>query len=136
MRSQTAARELAGMGYINVRDYPEGKSNWIGGYQPRRDPTINLPDKSDKNSFRLYFGRRIELRIMKLLTPLLQITFLVSLGVSASSRLPINFQRNAPVAVGDFAPDFTLEDQNRNKVTLSNARGKSPVVLVFYRGYW
>jgi peroxiredoxin len=40
------------------------------------------------------------------------------------------------VAVGELAPDFTLEDQNGNKVTLSEARGKSPVVLVFYRGYW
>jgi cytochrome oxidase Cu insertion factor (SCO1/SenC/PrrC family) len=45
-------------------------------------------------------------------------------------------QRAAPVAVGDTAPDFTLEDQNGHKITLSEARGKSPVVLVFYRGYW
>ena len=41
-----------------------------------------------------------------------------------------------PVAVGDAAPDFTLSDQNGQKVTLSAARGKKPVVLVFYRGYW
>ncbi len=44
--------------------------------------------------------------------------------------------RNTPVGVGDVAPDFTLEDQNGQKVKLSDARGKSPVVLVFYRGYW
>jgi peroxiredoxin len=44
--------------------------------------------------------------------------------------------RATPVAVGDVAPDFTLEDQNGHKVTLSDARSKSPVVLVFYRGYW
>ncbi len=44
--------------------------------------------------------------------------------------------RKAPVGVGEVAPDFTLEDENGNKVTLSEARGKSPVVLVFYRGYW
>jgi peroxiredoxin len=44
--------------------------------------------------------------------------------------------RSAPIAVGDVAPDFTLEDQNRHKVTLSDARGKNPIVLVFYRGYW
>jgi cytochrome oxidase Cu insertion factor (SCO1/SenC/PrrC family) len=44
--------------------------------------------------------------------------------------------RSAPVAVGELAPDFTLEDQNKTKVTLSAARNKSPVVLVFYRGYW
>ena len=44
--------------------------------------------------------------------------------------------RNTPVGVGEVAPDFTLEDQNGQKVKLSEARGKSPVVLVFYRGYW
>jgi peroxiredoxin len=34
------------------------------------------------------------------------------------------------------APDFTLSDERGRKVTLSEARGKAPVVLVFYRGYW
>ena len=41
-----------------------------------------------------------------------------------------------PVKVGDAAPDFTLVDHRGNKVTLSDAKGKSPVVVVFYRGYW
>ena len=45
-------------------------------------------------------------------------------------------QRNSPVAIGETAPDFTLEDQNGNKVTLSDSRGKNPVVLVFYRAHW
>ena len=45
-------------------------------------------------------------------------------------------QRATPVMVGETAPDFTLEDQNTRKITLSESRGKSPVVLVFYRGYW
>ncbi len=40
------------------------------------------------------------------------------------------------VKLGDTAPDFTLTDQNGGKVTLSEAVKKSPVVLVFYRGYW
>lgn len=44
--------------------------------------------------------------------------------------------RKNPVAVGETAPNFTLEDQDRNKITLSEFRDKSPVVLVFYRGYW
>ena len=44
--------------------------------------------------------------------------------------------RSTPIAVGDTAPDFTLEDKNKNKVTLSDASAQSPVVLVFYRGYW
>lgn len=51
------------------------------------------------------------------------------------SSLP-HSQRDSPVAIGEVAPDFTLADENGNKVTLSESRGKSPVVLVFYRGYW
>ena len=41
-----------------------------------------------------------------------------------------------PVGIGEAAPDFTLVDHHGTKVTLSDAKGKSPVVLVFYRGYW
>lgn len=41
-----------------------------------------------------------------------------------------------PKGVGDTAPDFTLVDHHGKKVTLSDSKGKSPVVLVFYRGYW
>lgn len=44
--------------------------------------------------------------------------------------------RATPVAVGEMAPDFALEDHHGRKATLSESRGKSPVVLVFYRGYW
>ncbi|MEO8435059.1 MAG: redoxin domain-containing protein [Pyrinomonadaceae bacterium] len=44
--------------------------------------------------------------------------------------------RNSPVVVGEMAPDFTLEDHNNRKVTLSSARGSMPTVLVFYRGNW
>ncbi len=40
--------------------------------------------------------------------------------------------RTATLQVGDMAPDFTLVDQNRNKVTLSEFRGKQNVVLAFY----
>ena len=41
-----------------------------------------------------------------------------------------------PVGIGEAAPDFTLVDHHGNKVRLSDSKGKSPVVLVFYRGYW
>ena len=44
--------------------------------------------------------------------------------------------RTSPVQVGEMAPDFTLEDQHNQKVSLSSAHGKMPVVLVFYRGHW
>ena len=41
-----------------------------------------------------------------------------------------------PVGIGEVAPDFRLVDHHATKVTLSDSKGKSPVVLVFYRGYW
>jgi len=40
------------------------------------------------------------------------------------------------VKVGDGAPDFTLENVDGNRITLSSFRGKSDVVLIFYRGHW
>ena len=40
--------------------------------------------------------------------------------------------QTAPLKVGDKAPDFTLPDQNGNKVTLSQYLGKKNVVLAFY----
>jgi peroxiredoxin len=36
------------------------------------------------------------------------------------------------VLIGDHAPDFTLNNQNGEEVTLSSFKGKKPVVLVFY----
>lgn len=53
----------------------------------------------------------------------------IATGLSAQTRAK-------PVAVGEAAPDFTLVDHHGKKVTLSHSKGKSPVVLVFYRGYW
>jgi peroxiredoxin len=45
---------------------------------------------------------------------------------------------DTPVAikVGEPAPDFTLADASGKPVALAAYRGKKPVVLVFYRGYW
>ena len=36
------------------------------------------------------------------------------------------------VEVGTQAPDFTLNDYNKQEVTLSSFRGDKPVLLVFY----
>lgn len=44
--------------------------------------------------------------------------------------------RKAPVQIGETAPDFVLEDEQGRRVQLAAARGKMPVVLVFYRGWW
>jgi len=44
--------------------------------------------------------------------------------------------RSEPVKIGEMAPNFTLEDQNGQKVSLSTLRGGGPTVLAFYRGNW
>jgi cytochrome oxidase Cu insertion factor (SCO1/SenC/PrrC family) len=38
--------------------------------------------------------------------------------------------------VGERAPEFTLGDARGRPVSLADYRGRKPVVLVFYRGYW
>lgn len=38
--------------------------------------------------------------------------------------------------VGQPAPDFTLTDAAGRPVSLADYRGRKPVVVVFYRGYW
>ena len=69
-------------------------------------------------------------------TTMLLITLLFSIGLCANAHSPAYGQRTGPIGIEEVAPDFTLQDQNGQKITLSDARGKSPVVLVFYRGYW
>ena len=61
-------------------------------------------------------------------------TLLASMTLAAAlSAQPPGF--NPPkttLKVGDMAPDFTLEDQNGKKVSLSEFRGKKNVALAFY----
>jgi hypothetical protein len=38
--------------------------------------------------------------------------------------------------LGERAPDFALSDAAGRPVSLGDYRGKKPVLLVFYRGYW
>ncbi len=64
------------------------------------------------------------------------ILVLASTSASFSRSLNTTQKTKSPVATGTVAPDFTLEDQRGRKITLSESRGKNPVVLVFYRGYW
>ena len=49
------------------------------------------------------------------------------------ARVPV-----APTALreGERPPDFTLPDASGRPVSLADYRGKKPLVLVFYRGYW
>ena len=46
---------------------------------------------------------------------------------------PLDLER---IKVGDKAPDFTLEDMNGSRISLSDFRGQQNVILVFYRGHW
>lgn len=66
--------------------------------------------------------------------------FFVALSCSNSklnSELDAELKpRNEPVKIGEMAPNFTLEDQNGQKVSLSALRGNAPTVLAFYRGNW
>ena len=74
-----------------------------------------------------------ELRMLVLTSLACFLVMLTGISYATVETVP---QRDAPVTVGETAPDFTLEDQNARKVTLSESRAKNPVVLVFYRGYW
>lgn len=73
---------------------------------------------------------------MKLFTALLQAIVLIAAAIGATAQAPATSAQSAPIGVGAMAPEFTLGDQDGNKVTLTEARSKGPVVLVFYRGYW
>ena len=72
---------------------------------------------------------------MRFATTLLQSAALCGLLIAFNSS-GVAQNRASPVAIGEVAPDFTLESHQGTKITLSEAREKSPVVMVFYRGYW
>lgn len=73
---------------------------------------------------------------MKRVTTILStfITFFVFGAIDAAAQTAKT--PTTPIDVGETAPEFTLTDHNGKTIKLSDARGKSPVVLVFYRGYW
>jgi cytochrome oxidase Cu insertion factor (SCO1/SenC/PrrC family) len=76
---------------------------------------------------------------MKTVTALLLLLFVSSCAKGPNTGSANNADltpRATPVAVDEMAPDFTLEDQNGQKITLSAARGTAPTVLAFYRGNW
>jgi cytochrome oxidase Cu insertion factor (SCO1/SenC/PrrC family) len=61
------------------------------------------------------------------LAVLLAASFLPSLHAADQAAPP-----TPTVKVGDVAPDFTLTDQNGNKVSLHEFKGKKSVALAFY----
>ncbi len=40
------------------------------------------------------------------------------------------------VALGTQAPNFSLTTSDGERVSLGDFRGRQPVLLVFYRGWW
>lgn len=68
---------------------------------------------------------------------LLVVSFSCSAKLDSTTSDSAELQpRTSPLAVGEMAPDFTLEDQNNQKLTFSSARAGRPTILVFYRGNW
>ena len=120
-----SARELAALGYTRCEIML--RANRIGLMQ-------DCPWKASTNiEWQTIGGYMVnDLRIL-LLTSVCG--FGLALTGSSTTRIETMTQRATPVMVGETVPDFTLEDQSSRKITLSESRGKSSVVLVFYRGY-
>ena len=75
--------------------------------------------------------------------PLILTLILVVVTVSARAQSPLAPPKLPPPApasvklkVGDLAPSFGLPNGDGKLVLLSEYTARSPVVLVFYRGYW
>jgi peroxiredoxin len=51
---------------------------------------------------------------------------------TVASPKTITEEVNMPLKVGDAAPDFSLRDANRNKISLADFKGRKTVVLAFY----
>ena len=73
---------------------------------------------------------------MTLQIPAAIVLMMASISCSIIQDVSKLAARTTPVKVQEQAPDFTLEDQSNWKVTLSSGFGKTPTVLVFYRGSW
>ena len=66
------------------------------------------------------------------LVSLSALALLLVASVAAQSQAKAGAPPEPKFKVGDTAPDFTLLDQNRKEVKLSDFRGKKSVVLAFY----
>ena len=69
---------------------------------------------------------------MRRLAPLLLVLLATIFAAQSPAQQPQPGIAKTQLKVGDAAPDFTLPDQNRKPVKLSDFRGKKNVVLAFY----
>jgi len=61
----------------------------------------------------------------KIITAVFALTIMLAVSAGAAEKFPMLWLNNA-------APDFTLQDQNGKKVTLSSFKDKSAVVVIFW----
>jgi hypothetical protein len=54
----------------------------------------------------------------------------------AAGELPDSPEQIDPLLIGSSVPDVTLRDTGGEPISLSEARGDKPAVVVFYRGGW
>lgn len=78
-------------------------------------------------------ARRIQIGAGPGFSAALLLFVLAAIPLRAQELSPTDLER---VKVGSVAPDFSLPDISGRKVSLSYLRGKSNVILVFYRGQW
>jgi peroxiredoxin len=64
------------------------------------------------------------------------VTGLAQQSPLAPPKLPAPAPASVTLKVGDRAPDFGLPNGDGKLVLLSEYTARSPVVLIFYRGYW
>jgi len=69
---------------------------------------------------------------MRRLAPLLLVLLATIFASQSPAQQPQPGIAKTQLKVGDAAPDFTLPDQNRKPVKLSDFHGKKNVVLAFY----
>jgi hypothetical protein len=100
-------------------------------------PAIGQPDNPGKQIFleeamtlnKIYFSRYGQDKpgSAKYALILLVLSILLVSLLNACSQ-----QASGGLKVGDVAPDFTLQDTSGNPVSLSDYKGKQPVLLYFH----
>jgi cytochrome oxidase Cu insertion factor (SCO1/SenC/PrrC family) len=77
----------------------------------------------------------LEMRNHLILERRVSMNRLITAALLVGLLVPALYAADTPppsIKVGDVAPDFTLTDQNGNKVSLHDFKGKKNVALAFY----